>query len=726
MRSGRHRLSVIFLVTLAVALRLAFVLRLPDLPLYWDEVHYDHWAKPFARAWTAIGKPATFVEQFSAAFRPSIQKGQLYSELVGLVYALAGPTPKAVFLVQALLDGLTCLIVYGIAKELGGQGTGLLALALAAVYEPMIFTAGRLQTETLASLLYLAALWMFLRQRRARAGAFAAGVLLALAMLTRPALQYLSLVFLLLLPVLHAGAARRRQLGLAAAFGAGVFAVAGPQLVLTTALLGFPVWSGTLDPSYQVYEGAIVENLGWRTAHSNLADPPHAELLNVLRERGATRPTDADYRRATLRTLWHHPGQSAAVAAHKLYYAWSQPYNDSHRVLLTSRQGQRWFHRSLLVLAAIGCLAALGRRPAGLLLMATTAYLWVIYLMAHLEVRFAVTALPLAICYAALAAVTIVRGALMQWRARQATRMVVAALSACGMAFMLWNLPLARLLELLPALTPRAGHSLRVAGALATILLLAVAVAEALSGDWRPRAARTAVLPALILAMVLLLVGRPLARNWHEWHGPLVARNDVARQQFTLAAGSAVPVSGELRLDLSPQGRGDYDLVIRANGAEIRRYRHGLSRDDAVPLKSWHRQVLAGQGRPPWPWHSWYVVPVSVVDLGRTGRLDVEVTMENQRDGQPGVSLYGDYLLDDASVYDGPSPFSPEQGGDDSVEKYLGDGDFRLRRRVVLQGSTISSRWDGQRWSTTDLSAAPGRQYGRYRILLLLAYREQP
>src|SRR5262249_13679170 len=149
-QTARHRLAVLVLVLVAAALRLAFVLRLPDLPLYWDEVHYDYWAKPFARAWAAIGAPTTFLELFSAAFRLSLQKGAPYSALVGMVYAVAGATPKVIFLIQAVLDSLTCLVIYGLAKEIGGWWVGLVALALATVYEPFIFSACRLQTETFA------------------------------------------------------------------------------------------------------------------------------------------------------------------------------------------------------------------------------------------------------------------------------------------------------------------------------------------------------------------------------------------------------------------------------------------------------------------------------------------------------------------------------------------------------------------------------------------------
>jgi hypothetical protein len=47
-----------------------------------------------------------------------------------------------------------------------------------------------------------------------------------------------------------------------------------------------------------------------------------------------------------------------------------------------------------------------------------------------------------------------------------------------------------------------------------------------------------------------------------------------------------------------------------------------------------------------------------------------------------------------------------------------------MRRRVPLIGAARSSFYDGQAWSEADLSPIPGRQYGRFRIFLVLFYRD--
>jgi hypothetical protein len=207
-RFSRSRLVLVALVwVLATALRVGFVLRLPDLPLYWDENYYEAGSTLYAQAWQSILKPVELPTPFRTAFLTSLQKGEAYNAFAGAVYALAGPRPRTVFVVQALLDGGTCLFVYGIANVLAGPPAGLAALALAAVYPPFVFAAGRLQSETFAAFLCTGALWAFLRpwRRREWLSVGCSGLLLALAMLARPAFQFL---FFLWLPL-----AVRRSVG---------------------------------------------------------------------------------------------------------------------------------------------------------------------------------------------------------------------------------------------------------------------------------------------------------------------------------------------------------------------------------------------------------------------------------------------------------------------------------------------------------------------------------
>ncbi len=758
----RHRcLLVVVMLAASAAVRVGFVLRLPHLPLYWDEVHYDAWARAYAGAWDSIGAPALFLARLRAAFESSIQKGEAYSAFVGLVYAVAGAQPAAVFIVQALLDTLTCLFVYKIARALGGTVVGLVALGLAGVYEPFIFSAGRLQTETLCACVYLAGLYAFLsgsqpwpaarpadcrtwkatatqRLSRARSGEGAvrpnrrrsqvqgaAGFLIALAMLVRPTLQFLFPLLLVLLCVVHRNATSARRLRPAVAFAAGFFLLIGPRLVVTHALFGHPTWSGTTDPSTNAFAGILSDNLGWRTDRLSFANPPRGELLEVMRQSGLESPTDAQYRRATVLTWQRHPIQSVAVLCHKAYQVWAHPYNDSRRRLLIGPRWLRVWHQTMLVLAAIGTPLALRRWRAGVPVVATILYLWSAYLAVQIEVRYVVTAVPLMLCCAGLALVWLGNGLRSCWQSARSWVVGMLVATTLALIVVLRVGSLGRLLDLSPALAPVEAHGLRTVVMMLVLSLVAALVflllRAVLPVGW---ALASALLP-LAVGSLLFLVGRPPALMWRQWPCPLTSGHGVVRQDFQLPAGLTPPARAELRLDLIAAGAGVDDLVVTVDGHEAHRFVGGPQRKDAVPTEAFYNQIFDGQGRPQRCWHAWYAVPVDAHALAASRSLHVEARVEGQGTGGDVVTVFGDYPLDAESAYDGPSVFSPGYFADTSVYKYLGDGDFRMRRRVPLIASSRSSFLDGQAWSTTDLSAAAGRQYGRYRIFLLLAYPDR-
>jgi len=233
----------------------------------------------------------------------------------------------------------------------------------------------------------------------------------------------------------------------------------------------------------------------------------------------------------------------------------------------------------------------------------------------------------------------------------------------------------------------------------------------------------TALLPFTV-AVVLILVGWPLANTWHRWRAPLAAGGGVVRQDVTLPSDLQTPLHAELRIDMLGSSGGN-DLVVSVNGEETRRFVGGPTRDNAVRPPDYYFEVFEGQGLGRQRWRAWYAVPIPVELLAPGATLRFEARVEgNPNQGGP-VMIFGDYNAPDEMIYDGPSPFAPPLNADMSMEKYLGDGDFRMRRRVVLTGSSRSSFYDGQGWSESDLSLESGRQYGRFRIFLLVTYADQ-
>jgi hypothetical protein len=105
------RWIVLAILLVALALRVGFVLTMPDTPLYWDERHYDTWATVHQGFWSSLfggGEGPSLGD----AFRASRQKGELFVGMVGAIYALIGRHPRAIFYLQAVLDTLTCLLLF--------------------------------------------------------------------------------------------------------------------------------------------------------------------------------------------------------------------------------------------------------------------------------------------------------------------------------------------------------------------------------------------------------------------------------------------------------------------------------------------------------------------------------------------------------------------------------------------------------------------------------------
>jgi 4-amino-4-deoxy-L-arabinose transferase-like glycosyltransferase len=123
-----------------------------------------------------------------------------YPLFIAAVYAVAGPAPWAVLLLQAFLDVGTLLLLYFFASRFFSPATALVAAGIYAIEPHAVLYSQLLVTEPLFVLLFLAALLAFVHaQEGRRAGGFAlAGALLGLAVLVRPTAQFYALVLVLL------------------------------------------------------------------------------------------------------------------------------------------------------------------------------------------------------------------------------------------------------------------------------------------------------------------------------------------------------------------------------------------------------------------------------------------------------------------------------------------------------------------------------------------------
>lgn len=192
-----HRELVVFLVmvfVLALVLRSYLVIRYPRSKLDEDAVLYDTIAR---NAVSGYGLAANPPEVYPLFFG--------YTLFLTGVYSVLGRDLQAVYLSQAVIGSLTCVLVFLIAYRLFDKGkcSSLVAALLACCFPPFIEYTGRLLTETLAT--FALALFVYLFTVAAKATRsrlfILSGLAFGLAVISRDIFFYLLVLILAIIVV---------------------------------------------------------------------------------------------------------------------------------------------------------------------------------------------------------------------------------------------------------------------------------------------------------------------------------------------------------------------------------------------------------------------------------------------------------------------------------------------------------------------------------------------
>lgn len=288
-----------------------FLLRL----LAWLELRGD----PFFRLLVVDARTYhdTAVQMASGTYRMEgpFWQPPFYPFLLSLVYRVAGPNPEAMRLLQCLLGGCTCWLVFRLAERLGGRRAAWISWSAAALCAPLLFFDLQLLGASVATLLLLTATdrvaaWVPGHNDR---WLWAGGLALGLACITVA-------TCLVTIPVLVGWAARRARRD-AAGIGISLYFLAAalaPVITVTAVNLGAsgqPVlvsWNGGVNfwignnPDYD-RTVAIRPGRAWKalTAEAGRA--------------GAHRESAASgwFFRRSLRWIGGHPGAWVALMVRK-------------------------------------------------------------------------------------------------------------------------------------------------------------------------------------------------------------------------------------------------------------------------------------------------------------------------------------------------------------------------------------------------------------------------
>jgi len=733
------RAAPLAVALLALALRTGHVLFTAKFHVADDAVFFERHAMAFEEAWQALGTAGFGTLLRDAVDHASLQ-GIVYPVVLSVVYIAAGGVNHvAAGLLQAVLGAATVWLTYLTARRAFGGVAGFATGLIAAIYPPLILTAGLLLAEAVLAFIQALAAYALIRglAPAASRSRLVAGVAIGTLML-RPAFQYAGvLVFLgiggayLLMRARGEGAddadGNWRLIGGVARFTApyvaGLLLIAVPWIATNGLVYGSPVWSRTGDAWQQVYWGIYPPNRGWWPPDSPVPPKYGVESLPGARSGGRVIEVhDLDYLEAAIDQVRATPLQAAATQVNKLYQGFLHPFNTYGERAAGLAPIAVPVHRALIVLGLAG-LALSWRRPApSLVLAALTLAIALPFLVSHIDVRYVIPIALLATLFAGHTINVVVQfirisepGAL--WRP-------AAAIAA---AFAAWLAGVPIILAVAPGIEPLLAHRIHTAAVCIVFVAAPFAVVGWFKRNtpedapwWSLSAGAVGGTLALLFAIQAFYDG-----DWHEW-ATVVKPGEKIVQSIALPLGWTPPAGGRAEVRLYAQGSSNhaYVPVLRAGDRVIARL--GPAFTEGGPLRFEETIMVAAsrQGKPRAGVPQWYGVPLDF-DLLRGDSLRLELTPEplpSQDASASWIRVWGDYTpAPGRRLYEGPSVYSRITGADDSFQKFVATGHPRLWRRLPLASlATTAARVTVGREIPTDLSDSPGRQTGEYRLRVLV------
>lgn len=724
----------ILIAGFAFAVRLAFVLGVPQTPVVSDSQVYDL-AGEAAASWMGPRLPELLsgVAQWRTDVLRDfagdlswlvLAKGPVYPMFLGFIYLIAGHHYLAVRLAQVILDTLTVLLVGGLGGRMHGSKCGLIAAALYATYLPTIFMAGRVMQETLIMFLLAGLLWLLSRgiepkDTTRRGPLLLIGAVLGTILIGKPSCQYL---FVLLVPALLLAqpTTPKQKLRAGASMMGGVLIPVGPMMLLLGLLFGRVSINGALAPSYErdLFFGLHPCSQGWGP------DIPQAPKVNLPPASFDIPDTKEGqtYSQAIGSYLRRHPLVPLQMGLRKAYHLYALPSAEWQEHYLLPWPVFVVWHKTLVILGLLGMACSVSQWRRALPLLAVVIYVLGVALTVQTQARLA---LPALVAWAPLAALGLVRlGEILAKRSPRNSLWWGLLLTGCIALLALPVLEVASLISLAPLLDPRsalyAGWFLR---ALLLALILFSLDRSLITG---PDRLSRCVIGILALFGALVVGTHDLdGGNWREWRATLRSPDSRIEQTFRLVEqGPGAIQDGRLLVDVAPQ-LAPSDVVRVQLGGEAPILLHGdelggdCLRDYFAEANSrWQGGYSLLQEYGTFDlsrMRQWLEVPVPRSILaGESFR----VTLDLPHGGRLGV--FGDFASDPPDEFETPTLQACHLSIRTSFWKFLNDHDYRVHEKVRLKREVNGTWWKGSRRDLHDLAPEPGLQTGHYRIFLII------
>ncbi|MFH1024242.1 MAG: glycosyltransferase family 39 protein [Planctomycetota bacterium] len=378
----RHR-GLIFILAAGLLARLAFAALVPD-PVAWpDAREYDTLARNF------IAGKGFVIEDGRAAIRTPG-----YPALVAAVYAVTGNSPRAVAILQAILDVLTAWLLWCLARKILNERAAVLAAGFYAAYPYAIYFTGHLLSETLFTFLLVSGMLILAETERTR-GFLAAGLVLGAGALVRPAFLFsppLAAATTWLAVTDRRAGCRRAGIVLAGA----VIAIL-PWAARNAICLGHFI-PGSTKGGWDLYEANNPEATGGVAA----LDIHYPKEIRGMGEC----ESDTFLRRRAFVWMRENPGRAAGLALVKLRRFWNPAPNDPGHRAGAAFWGSLAIHVPVFLLAFAGGFA-LWKKPGFAFAAFPILYFSLLHMVFLGSVRYREPVMPFVMLVAAAGAASL-------------------------------------------------------------------------------------------------------------------------------------------------------------------------------------------------------------------------------------------------------------------------------------------------------------------------------
>ena len=675
----------------------------------------------------------------------------LVSFSFGVLFLMFGDNLLNIHIFHIFLSSLSMVLIYLIGRKVYSHRVGFISALISIFYTPFIYIDGTILSEPIAVFMILAVVYIGLITFPSTDGKryilFGASVFFLI--LARAAFKYSFLLFIGFGIVLIWRRHKKNWKKLSGAVVAAFLLCLTLWMIVTNQITGTPLMgSYSRKGGDLLYRGSNLYVQGYHT------DYPGAVHTKELREAFTV---SRDYNEACMRAVKtfvkEHFSNFVILRIAISSFLWREPaFRTPMRTkLMTLPPMVRW-HRFIIIMGLLGFFLSLFCRDwkSTLFMAVPIVYSIGIYLTLGYEHRFNVPSMPFVILFAVFQIsflLRLLKRLIERFKKEGRTFLkkcqgVKAYLPCIGCWVLFFILQPAASFSLVSSSSVRFLYHCSTLLGLVALFFTWITLRELYqSGKVGGHVFLASLLPILLLS-ISFAGWRLNDVNWHEWKVSLSRRNAKIIQEITLPSNLDLTKFEEpmLKVDMLGGLGKEYDVVVKVNGKEVKRYVKGLKSDSGKFENNMHPELFQSAAEKfnknfsskvygEEDFRQWFSIPFDMSFIDLTKPLKIEIQLEGVIDSKKNyLYIYGDYETTGENIYTGPSfAHTPFETSRWKFWAFLSDrekADNRLHKVIPLRSvKTISAFYDGLVLKHNDLSNERGRQSGQYRIRLQMKHK---